>query len=177
MAYCNCVVYFSSCSSIFLYQCFTQVVKEFRSVYLTGFQFHKRVVKSPNSILKASSKVLAINFMSVFPLLNAPCEYSAYMSSVNAVLLAVHFNELSETFFQIDVIQPVLQINLYQVIGNYFGNLIIVRSRKAMVCLKIKRYLTIVLYHCFHVQKLLINKRIITAVIFVKIKIVLEEPF
>ncbi len=49
-------------------------------------------------MLKASSKVLAINFMSVFPLLNTPWEYSAYMSSVSAVLLAVHFNELFETF-------------------------------------------------------------------------------
>ncbi len=29
----------------FLNQCFTQVVKEFRSVYFTGFEFHKRVVK------------------------------------------------------------------------------------------------------------------------------------
>jgi hypothetical protein len=36
--------------------------------------------------------------MSVFPLLNTPWEYSAYMSSVSAVLLAVHFNELSEPF-------------------------------------------------------------------------------
>ena len=29
----------------FLYQGFTQAVKEFCSVYLTGFEFHKRVVK------------------------------------------------------------------------------------------------------------------------------------
>lgn len=33
------------------------------------------------------------------PLLNTPWEYSAYMSSVSAVLLAVHLNELSEPFF------------------------------------------------------------------------------
>ncbi len=38
-------------------------------------------------------------------------------------------------------------------------------------------YLTIALYRDFHEQKLLINERIIAAVILVKIEIVIKEPF
>src|SRR5690606_12342872 len=77
-------------------------------------------------------------------------------------------------FFLI-AIELVFKVNLYQIIGDYFGDYIIMRSTKTVVCFKIKRiqpqpYIVFSTY-----KEILIEKRVATTVILVKINIVVKE--
>src|SRR5690554_1450603 len=75
------------------------------------------------------------------------------------------------------IVQLVFDINLYQIVGYYLGDLVIMRSRKCEVGLKVTRIQTQLYIMIAPYKHFLIKRSVIGTIVFVKSEIIIKIPF